>query len=316
MSQQLKIWERLPDEEIVVKANELITSQLNWTTREYRVFIAHVSQLNRDDENFDEVSIRLQELCKISETNTESLYSEMDQITDRLTDKKINVGKGMEGRQTGGYVNVYSSCTYDANTGEITGKFTEKMRPLLLQLKEHFTMYYRRHALAMRSTYAMRFYEILKRYEYQGRFQLSVEELRTIFGLEDKYSRFGDLRRNVIDRAQEELDEKGDVTFEYQVLREGRSPVAIDFSIENVYEEEVEDPPDLDLEGDLEASPESQEGERLQKFDALPEKTQRNIKQKALRKAKHNNPGGGKMLIESQMWMYAIKIARDKGHMD
>jgi plasmid replication initiation protein len=314
MSQQLQIWERLPDEEIVVKANELITSQLNWTTREYRVFIAHVSQLNRDDKDFDEVSIRLQELCEISDTNTESLYSEMDQIADRLTDKKINVGKGIEGRQTGGYVNVYSSCTYDASTGEITGEFTEKMRPLLLQLKEHFTMYYRRHALAMRSTYSMRFYEILKRYEYQGRFQLSVEELRTIFGLEDKYSRFGDLKRNVIDRAQEELDEKGDVTFEYQVLREGRSPVAIDFSIENVHDEEIEDPPDLDLESPSESQ--EQEDDRLQKFDTLPEKIQQDIKQKALRKAKHNNPDGGKMLIESQMWMYAIKIAREKGHMD
>lgn len=303
-SNQLDLMKRLPEDEIVVKANELVTSQIDWTIREYRIFVAHVSKISRDDDRFEPQSVRIKELCRMSGIRTESLYEEAKGIADRLTDKKIRVEKGQKGSRTAGVVNVYASCAYREECGELVGRFTEEMGPFLLRLKDHFTMYYRRQALSLRSIYSVRFYEILKRYEYQGGFKLSVEELRTIFNLHNKYRRFRDLKRRVIERARAELDEKADVSFEYSVLRDGQKPVAVEFEVKSGIEEKEALPT---------SSQESEIQDRyLQKFDRLSENERRAVREQALEVAKQDNPGAGEKVIESQMWRHVRRIVEER----
>jgi len=303
---QLQIWNRYPEEEIVVKANELVMSKLNWTTREYRVFVAHVSQISREAEGLEEVSVRLQDLCELSDIETENLYGEIEDIADRLTGKKIRVEKGQRGERVGGFFNVYSSCKYREQTGEIIGRFTQEIRPFLYDLSERFTMYYRRHALSMRSTYSMRFYEILKRYEHRGEFKLEVSELRKIFGLEEKYDRFVDLRRRVIDKAQSELDERSDVTFEYFVEREGRTPVVLHFDIEKTGSEpEPVEPVDDRL-------PDAEPTDAEKKLESLPEEDQKHIRERAREKAREANPDLSGYSLKAQTWRFITRILREE----
>ncbi|MFB6248459.1 MAG: replication initiation protein [Salinibacter sp.] len=302
MSKQLSLMHSGPEEELVVKANELVTSQLDLTTREYRVFLAHVSQIDQEAENVKGLSINMKRLCELSDVKTENIYSEVEEMADRLTKKRIHVEKGPTGKRVGGYFNLYSACEYKEETGEIIGSFTDQMKPLLLQLREHFTMYYRRRAMSMRSTYAMRFYEILKRYEYQGAFTLSVEKLRKIFSIEDSYDRFGDLKRYVINKAQAELEKRAEINFEYEVIREGQKPVRVDFEIQKASEAPAPPPKKF----------RSERSEHYQRYDSLPEEEKKKIYSKAKGLAEEQNPTAGRRVIEAETWRFVKQIMRNE----
>lgn len=228
------MWDKAPEDEIVVKANELVTAQIDWTVWDYRVFIAHVAQIKRDDDCFKPQSIqvkRLGAMCGLD--NAENLYHRCKGIASRLTKISIDIERGQKGSRTAGGISVYSKCVYKEKQGVIVGQFTDHMQPYLLEIKDRFTRYMKRRALSLGSIYSIRFYEILRRYDHTGRFRLSVDEIRDIFNLHDKYQRFTDLKRRVIDRAQEEIARETDVEFDYDVLRDGRSPVAVDFMIDS-----------------------------------------------------------------------------------
>jgi plasmid replication initiation protein len=288
-----------PEEELVVKANELVMSQIDLSKREYRIFLAHVSQITKDDHGAENLSIKLKKLCELSDVETQNIYSEIEDIADRLTKKRIHVEDGPSGKRVGGFFNLYSSCKYKEETGEIIGSFTSEMKPLLLELQSHFTMYLRQHAMSLRSMYAMRFYEILKRYDHQEEFSLSVGRLREIFRLEDKYPRFTDLRRRVIDKAKEELDEGSDVTFEYEVVRDGQKPQRIDFDIidqEDTKLPEVTDP----------------QSEWARHYDRLPKKEKKRIYREAEEKARRANPDAEGQHLKSQIWMHVKRILESR----
>lgn len=308
---QLQIWDRLPEEEIVVKANELVTSHLDWTPREYRIFVAHVSQISKEDEDVKNLSIKLRDLCDLSEVSPENLYSEIEGLADRLTKKRIHVEEGAVGHRQGGYLNVYSSCEYNEEDGTISGSFTEEMRPLLLRLKQHFTMYYRRRVLSMRSTYSMRFYEIVKRYEYEGHFKMSVDEIRKMFGLEDKYKRFGDLKRYVIEKAQSDLKENTDLTFKYDIERQGRTPIAVYFDIQSV-RENIPSTTETENINQQSRSRRNEKDPIEEAYDGLPQEKREDIRQRAKAIAQENNPSMSDRSLEAQMWLQIRRLVKEE----
>src|SRR5699024_1737519 len=55
------------------------------------------------------------------------------------------------------------------------------------------------------SVYGQRFYELLYRFRDTGWWSVSVDKLREILKLEDKYQNFSDFRRRVLKQAQRDL---------------------------------------------------------------------------------------------------------------
>lgn len=305
----------LPETEQVVKANALVMGQIDWTLWEYRVFISHVAQLKKDDRTFEDIAVSIRELADAAGVKSKSLYERGKKIAERLTDKKIRVEDRLEnGSRRYSAVNVYSSCQYLEDGGVIKGRFTEEMRPYLLQLKERFTRYARGYALPLRSIYSMRFYEILKSYEYREHFRMTIDQLRTVFNLQDKYERFADLRRRVIDRAQEELGESdADVTFEYEVVRDGRSPVAIDFWVQP----NGAGAKTLDAPKPGHAPPQVNGSERApdaieRAFDDLPAGEQKAIRKEARGRVLEDRPDAQGVVLQVEAWKRVRQIMRER----
>jgi plasmid replication initiation protein len=59
--------------------------------------------------------------------------------------------------------------------------------------------------------------ELLKMREGISVLRMSVEELREILGLENSYQYFSELKHHVIKKAQEEIREKTDIYFTYDI---------------------------------------------------------------------------------------------------
>lgn len=95
-----------------------------------------------------------------------------------------------------------------------------KVWDVLLDFSRGFARYDINVAFTLESTYSMRFYELLA--SQKDPIIYTIESLRKIFNLEDKYYLTKDFIKYVIDAAKNELDRKSPMTFEYTCIKEGR----------------------------------------------------------------------------------------------
>lgn len=87
-------------------------------------------------------------------------------------------------------------------------------------------------ALTLKSIYSKRIYKLCKRWEDKGGFTMDIDEFKSVLGIDTKYTKLVGLKKKVLDVAKEELDESGDVSFEYALNKiKSRSYNQITFKI-------------------------------------------------------------------------------------
>jgi plasmid replication initiation protein len=216
----------------VVKHNDLVKARSNFSKIEHRVIAMLISQLNREDEAFELQRIRISDLIERSGRSSQDLYDRGKEICQKLLNQQIHIQTEENGRRVYEGYNVLDHIRYVEGDGYIEAKFNDSMQPFLLQLKRRFTIYQLESFMRLGSRYSMRIYELLKMREDLRWLRMSVQQLREVVSCENKYSRFGDFRRRVVERAQSEINEITDISFTYKVEREGQSPVRINFMIQ------------------------------------------------------------------------------------
>lgn len=286
---------------MVVKANRMTQAKMPLSKVEHRVVGMLISQLEKEDNEFDLQKVYIRDLVERSGSASQDLYRRAEEICDSLIDKSIKV-RGMEdGKRVYDAYNLMSRCRYKEGSGYIEAKFNEEMRPLLLQLKKRFTMYDVDHFLPLSSNYSMRIYELLKMREDLSILRITVEELRAILGVEDSYEYFSHLDHHVIQKAQEEIKAKTDIYFTYDVEREGRSAERIKFFIHQAGEEPTDKPkmedrteaPNIDVM-DVFLSELTQE-----QINRLSSETLEELHERALQQAKREAPNRSKAVKQS-----------------
>jgi Protein involved in initiation of plasmid replication len=298
--------------EMIVKANTLVQAKMPLSRMEHRIVGALISQLDKDDEEFGHQKIWIKDLMEASGISSQNLYNLAEDICSSLLSKKLEI-KEMEGgkrKYTG--ISLLTRCEYLEGDGYIEARFNEEMKPYLLQLKRRFTMYEAGHFLPLRSTHSMRIYELLKMREDISILRITVSEFRDILGVENKYSRFSDLKRSVIEKARGELSEKTDISFTYDVERDGQIPKRIKFFIHGQSSpgaqpemEDRTDAPDLDVVN-LFLSELSQE-----EINALDEETVTGLYKEALQKAKSQESGAASSRVQYVAYRIMLNLWRD-----
>ncbi len=215
----------------VVKHNDLVKARSNLSKVEHRVIAMLIAQLDRDDESFDLQRIRIRDIIEKSKSSSQDLYSRGKEICQRLLNQQIHIQTEEDGTRVYEGYNALDKIRYVEGDGCIEARFNDSMKPFLLELKRRFTIYQLEAFMQLGSRYSMRIYELLKMREDLRWMRIPIRQLRELLSCEDKYSRFGDFRRRVIDRAQSEIEESTDMSFTYKVEREGQSPVRINFMI-------------------------------------------------------------------------------------
>jgi len=233
---QLKLFD---GSEMVVKANDLVRAKANWTRLEHRVVGMMISQLDKEDEAFAPQKIYIKDLMELSGTDYGALYERAEAICSKLLKQEVYIRDEVDGkRRYRGYSPIVM-CEYVEGDGCIVAQFNEAMKPFLLQLKKRFTMYRLQNFMRLTSQHSMRVYELLKMRSDLRHLRITIEEFRAILSCEHSYSRFSDFKRKVIDKTQEEIAEKTDISFKYQVERQGQTPTHIRFIIEDENEDQL-----------------------------------------------------------------------------
>jgi Protein involved in initiation of plasmid replication len=216
----------------VVKHNDLVKARSNLSKIEHRVIAMLIAQLDREDESFDLQRIYIRDIIAKSGSSSQDLYSRGKEICQRLLNQQIHIQtKEEDGQRMYEGYNALDKIRYAEGDGYIEARFNDSMKPFLLELKRRFTIYQLEAFMQLGSRYSMRIYELLKMREDLRWLRMPVERLRKLLSCENKYSRFGDFRRRVVERAQSEVNETTDISFTYKVEREGQSPERINFMI-------------------------------------------------------------------------------------
>jgi plasmid replication initiation protein len=132
-----------------------------------------------------------------------------------------------------------ASAEYFIGQGYMELEFSPKLKPYLLQLKERFTTYRLHNVMQLRSVYSIRIYELLKQYALIGTRLFELDDLKFILGIEkNEYEKYGHFKSKVLKVAQKELNEKTDISFEFEEIKSGRKVAKINFIIHKKEQEE------------------------------------------------------------------------------
>jgi plasmid replication initiation protein len=296
--------------QMIVKANELVQAKMPLSRVEHRLVGLLISQLSKDDESFGFQKLYIKDLKDAADLSAKNLYERAEEICGQLLEKKIEVKTKEDGKRVYDGVSLMDRCKYKEGQGYIEAKFNDSMEPYLLQLKKRFTMYKVGHYVPLRSTYSMRIYELLKMREGISILRISVDELREVLGVQNSYEYFSHLEHHVIEKAQEEIGQKTDISFTYDKEKEGRSVERIKFFIhtsgdgpeETTKVEDRTEAPDIDVISMFKTDLSQEE------LDDLDGETVQDLHEKALKRAETENPDGGTATLQAETYRYMQRL--------
>lgn len=267
----------------VTKGNQLIqNSRYNLTLQQQKLVAYAISRIKPQQSGFEWLDISVQDFNKLTGktgnpgNNDYLLFRDsimglsetffLEEIeTDENGKAKVDKNGNFIKRTTN--VNwfdfeleerINSKGETVASKGKI--KLNEKLNKHLIGLKGVYTTYSLKYIMPMTSKFSLRFYEYIKSYANYGEIiEIDLEELKDVLlsendGVRDpnKYKKFADFRRRVLDKAIEETNRYTDINLEIleiKVLK--RVPYAIVFRLG--YKTQVLDKENnpIDMEEDL-----------------------------------------------------------------
>lgn len=231
-SKRLKITQKGNEfkNKLIVQHNHLIEARYRLNLQEKRIILWLLTQITINDEDFKLHRLEISEFSKMVGLKHKGQYQELQSITGNLMKRVIRIYE-IE-KQELIQVSWLSSARYQMKKGCVLLEFSPQLKPYLLQLKSHFTKLNLSDMMQFNSVYAMRFYELLKQYEYIGTRKIDIKDLREYCGIsEEEYKRYNDLKKAVLERAKKEINEKTDLKIDYSEIKESRKIVAIEWSI-------------------------------------------------------------------------------------
>lgn len=118
-------------------------------------------------------------------------------------------------------IGIIEKPQFNYKRGWVRFEIQPEVYNAVLNFSKGFRKYELKTAMEFTSQYSMRFYELMSGQERPLIY--SIEDLKIMFGVQDKYKRNPDFIKRIIVPAKEELDAKSPYSFEYKILKEGRS---------------------------------------------------------------------------------------------
>lgn len=206
----------------VYKSNDLVNARYDWTAMQHRVVLMLVAQLDAETEDFGEQEVPVADLVERAGLSSKAYYERVAEAAESMVKQTIEVPSGKRGKT------IYNLLSHiRVEEGRVFARFNPDMRPLLLQLKRRYTRYVLENALRFQSPYSVRLYEMAMQFADLGHRTILIADLRRMLVLEDKYPRFADFRRRVLDQAMTEINEHSDHLVSFDIERKGQKAHAI-----------------------------------------------------------------------------------------
>jgi len=214
----------------------LVNAKYKLDTSEIKLILTALTQLDsKTDTVLQEYEIKVSELE--AKLQAEQNETRLKQFTKKLMSKPLEVPT-----ENGWIVaNWFSDIEYVRGQAKFKVRFSEKLKPYLLKLKERFVTYNLKHIIPLTSTYSVRIYQLLKEYEKLKIRYMGVEEAMEILQVPKSLKIYANFKNKVLKVAEQELKEHCDIHFTFIEEKEGRKVTRLVFRIyPNTHKAEAE----------------------------------------------------------------------------
>ncbi|PEJ24286.1 initiator RepB protein [Bacillus pseudomycoides] len=218
---------QIKESNIVSKSNTLIEANSRLNLVEQKLLLCLASNIEPNDRDFKTYTFPIRKFHNLLGLSGSTKYTELSKITKELLSKVIEIRIGEELIQ----VSWLSSAIYNRNKGTIDMRFDPLLKPFLLELSSKFTSYRLANIVKLKSTYAIRIYELLKQYENLKERTISLENLRYYLDAMGIYPNYANFKQRVLKPTQKELNQKTDISFDFEEIKSGRKVQKIRFII-------------------------------------------------------------------------------------
>ena len=221
----------------ITKSNELIESTYKLSLQEQRILLVMASKVQPNDETLKTYRFRARDFIEIvGNKKGTGFYSYLKEIVNGLQTKVLTIKKNGKQRN----YNWVITSIYEDTEGSIQLQFHPELKGFFLELKEKFTSYQLENVVRLNSIYSIRIYELLKQYEKLKKRKLTIDELRHYLAIDpSKYKQYGHFKSKVLLVAQDEINKKTDIKFEFIEFKTGRKITAIEFDINGNFNSEM-----------------------------------------------------------------------------
>jgi len=228
---------------IVRKAEALLRARYSLSELAIKLITTVISMISKEDSDFHLYIVRVQDFQELLDKDNKvggSQYLQLKKSCDELLSKKIEFD---DGENIGFMLTRWiASAEYFAGAGEIELEISQKLKPLLLQLKEgKYLNYELKNILPLKSAYVIRLYELLKHEynkvaRYKGHttaiYEIYIDDIRKEFKIPYTYQYSSHIKNRIFDKAVEQFKKYTDIEISYEPSRKrGKKVLAVEFTI-------------------------------------------------------------------------------------
>lgn len=222
----------------------VFNSQYSLSAKQQKIVLHLISLINpKEQTRFHEQVIRLADMKKLLITEGKksgSFNEQLQKASDDLIGKQIKFPTKVkfQGQPLPGRINWFQSIVplYNEN-GEacLEFLFSEKLKPFLLQLQE-YAQIDMDETLSLTSGFSIRMFQIFRahrdkvsKYRKNSEISYTIEELKKLLGIVDKYNDWRNLKRKVLDILTEEITNETSIKVSYESITQGRKTIGVKF---------------------------------------------------------------------------------------
>ncbi len=225
-----KVQQDAPTNELHVNmSNALVRAAQGLSLPEKRVVSLCMAKLDsvRLDSGRYKFKISALEFAQEYDLDTATAYEQLKAVGDHLMERTARtVIETPRGKKERKWVWV-SGVTYHHGEGWIELGFSPEMTPHLTLLRKEFTSYKLKHAVALRSVYSWRLFELVMQFKKTGLLRISVDDFCMAMEAPPSCVKdFGQLRRRIIEPAVTELINKNNLVIEWKATKNGGRKIA------------------------------------------------------------------------------------------
>lgn len=217
------------------------------SSRQQKILLYLIANIDTRLENFyyQDISIKeLEAFLKIdNSTKWGDAYTEISKFIIEMSQMQffLKSGEGYKGKELPAPVNIFRKLHPQKNEGGesvVRFMFSESMKEYLILFTKDFVQIDTRDIRRMKNRYAIRLFQMLKavfnksmKYKDVITKTISVDELRFILAVEDKYNAFKSFSQFVLKPAIKEINKLTPIEIKSNYIRKGRSIYAVEFYI-------------------------------------------------------------------------------------
>jgi len=159
-------------------------------------------------------------------TGREWNYQQLKKSTEDIGSRMFE----METDTTYEQIWLFQKVTYLFGEGAFEVMISEPAKPLFFHLKNNFTHFQLKSVLSCTSKYAKRLYMLACQWRRVGSFPrpIPITELKKMLGMVDRkgneqFGQIGQFKEKVLEVAKKQINEKTDISFDYELYKKGRS---------------------------------------------------------------------------------------------